>query len=112
MVSVQGPTAVRSLPPDLNPKVMEQIADSVGMDMRTLKGAEAQPSSGSPTLAVPARGKPRSARPAKSVAAAAPRSRSESPEAQASPAEQDHDLSDVVEVRCCPPPTPTQAAIR
>lgn len=89
---------MRSLPPDINPKVMEQIADSVGMDMRTLKGSEAQPASSSPTLAVPARGKPRSARPAKVVAAASPCSRSESPEAQEIPAAQEHDLSDVAEV--------------
>lgn len=77
---------------------MEQIADSVGMDMRSLKGSEAQPASGSPTLAVPTRGKPRSARPAKTAAAAAPRSRSESPAAQETPVAQEHDLSDVAEV--------------
>lgn len=77
---------------------MEQIADSVGMDMRTLQGAEAQTSTGSPTLAVPARGKPKSARPAKSPVATAMRSRSESPDAQESPVAQDHDLSDVAEV--------------
>lgn len=98
----QGPSAVRSLPADLNPKVMEQIADSVGMDVRTLKGADAQPSSNSPTLAVPARGKPRSARPAKTASAAAPQSLSASPEAQESPpVSQEHDLTNIAEV-CYP----------
>eukprot|EP00892_Ulva_mutabilis_P006596 jgi/Ulvmu1/4308/UM002_0029.1 len=97
VVKEAGPSEVKLLPLDLNPKVMEQIADSVGMDMRTLQGAEAQASSGSPTLAVPARGKPKSARSAKSPAPTAARRGSESPDRQESPVAEDHHLSDVAE---------------
>jgi len=97
---MQGSSVVRSLPADLNPKVMEQIADSVGMDLRTLKSADAQPSSSSPTLVVPARGKPRSARPAKAAVATTPPCHSESPEVQQSPVAKDDGVSDLAEVNC------------